>query len=338
MDYTEIAQLPNVDQRILTIAAAHGDIVGDWQLRLAEVDRWKVQRRVRSGTMRQLTPSEYACGPSATRQLDDRMRRGLAIVHAGDSPTGLARGTAAAQYRALDRGSRTIHVVTARHVRDLPELGIVYHRSTSIDFDQLHVVEGEPMTHFTRTIADLGFDHTRYQIVRAMCAGRDQGRLDIAALEAVLDSRGGRPGTREVRSALVLLEDGCNGTRGRCEDHLVEGVLRSRILPVPDVCNRRKLGIGGIEADLAWRDVGLVVFADGGPHQWVDVQENDSLQMELLRANGINALRFPNRRIWRNRDSVVAEIERAYIACRGRVWSFRLPWLMSPAGCESPRS
>lgn len=276
MDFEAIARMQNVDARIAMLAAQTGDVVANWQLREVGVGRGIVARRVSAGTMVRVGPQEFVVGPAAARAIDDRMRRGLAIVHAGRGTVALTRGTASAQLGFLDRSDGTIHVVAAHPVRDLPEHRIRYHRAFDIAADDVVLVAGEPTTAPHRTLVDLGFDHTRYQIVRAMCAARDKGRFDRDRVESLVRDRRRVQGNGEVRAALRLLDEGCSGTRGRAEDALVAGVLRSRRLPVPDVCNRRALGIAGIEPDLAWNGVGLVVFADGRPHTWDDIREKDA--------------------------------------------------------------
>lgn len=317
MDFESIASIGNIEQRIAVLAAPTAGIVANWQLRRVGVSRRMVGRRLDDGYMRRISPQEFATGPAAALgTLDQRMRRGLAVVHAGPGIAALTRGTAAAQLDLLDRGDGTIHVLSNQHVRDLPDHGIRYHRSPTPSRSEIITVLGEPTTNPSRTIVDLGFDHTRYQIVRAMCSARDRDRLDRPRIEQVLTERRGRAGTAEVRAALSLLDHGCNGTRGRAEDFLVAGVLQSRILPVPDVCNRRSFGIAGIEPDLSWSGVGLVVFADGRPHSWEDVAEKDAQEVATLHAHGITVLRFANRLIWRRLPAVVAEIERAYMDCR----------------------
>ncbi len=318
MDTDSIACIRNVDRRIATLAAATGDVVANWQLRAVGVSKWMVSRRIADGRIRPVAPQEYVVGPAAVRPFNDRMRRGLAIVHAGPGVAALTRGTAAAQLEILDRGDGTIHVVVDHHVRDLPAHRIVYHRAAALSQADVIICNAEPTTRPSRTIVDLGYDHTRYQIARAMCAARDRDRFDPLLIHALARERRGCPGIREVLAALRLVDEGCNGTRGRCEDMLVAGVLRSRILPVPEVCNRRRLGIAGIEPDLAWPSVGLVVFADGRPHSWEDVRTKDSQEMVALHERGITALRFDNRLIWNRLPAVVAEIECAYIDCRRR--------------------
>ncbi|MCW2922182.1 MAG: hypothetical protein JWL76_2056 [Thermoleophilia bacterium] len=316
MDLESIAGIQNVDGRIAALAALSGDVVANWQLREIGVSRWMVSRRVRDGVMRPVGAQEFVVGPGATRAFDDRMRRGLAVVHGGPGAVALARGTASAKLDLLDRGDGTIHVASDRHVRDLPAHRIAYHRSSMLSADDIISCAGEPTTHPSLTIVELGHDHTRYQFVRAMCAARDRDRFDQAKVTELLRERRGFPGSREVRMALQLLADGCNGTRGRAEDLLVAGVLHSRLLPAPDVCNRRKLGIAGIEPDLAWPKVGLVVFADGRPHSWEDIREKDAQEMVTLREHGITVLRFDNRRIWNRLPAVIADIEFAYHECR----------------------
>ncbi len=304
-----------VDQRIAALAIRQGGVVASWQLRQAGIGRTSVHRRIADGRLERIAPHAYLVTQSA-RSLDTRARRGLALVHAGPGLAGLARGTAAAHLGLLDRGDGSIHLVVDRHVNDLHAHRIVYHRAVHLDPEDLAVVADEPTTTVTRTIVDLGFDHSRYQVARAMCAARDRDRLDRNAIELLLGDRHGRPGTVEVRAALDLIDEGCNGTRGRGEDYLLEGVLLSRRVPIPHVCNRRALGIAGIEPDLAWLDVGLVVFADGGPHRWEDVLVKDQLEQSTLEQHGMVVMRVPNRRIWRNRAAVIREIELAYEECR----------------------
>jgi hypothetical protein len=71
--------------------------------------------------------------------------------------------------------------------------GITVHRGPPLHPDDLDVVDGIPVTSFARTLVDMAAVCTRKELCEMFALVRDQGRLDLAAINASIERVEWRP-------------------------------------------------------------------------------------------------------------------------------------------------
>ncbi len=156
--------------------------------------------------------------------------------------------------------------------------GTRVYRSTTLDGDVTEL-NGIPITTVPRTLLDLAGRVSDRALARAI---RESVRLKLITLHALGDALGkyhGRRGSRRL-AGVVARYSGLPLERARsgAEVRAME-VLRDAGRPLPRLNTR----VAGIEADLSWPAVRLVVEIDGGPFH-LDVGEDTRKEAAWNRA------------------------------------------------------
>lgn len=294
-----------IDATIAHLASSTFGVVTADRLRAAGISRSCVARRVADGRLVVMAPGIYLVG-GAPRSWEARATCALARSRGASA---LSHGTAAERLCVWDsrRGDGTIHVTGSPGAR-LGCIGdTVYHRTAWFPPNHLLDVGGLATTTCTRTVCDLGTVFTAHQVTAVLREAQFLRLLDLSAIEHELARRGRQAGVAVVRRAIELHRAGSAGTRSRTEDHLLTAVLLGP-LPEPCVNVRGIAGTHGVEPDLTWVRLRLIVEIDGSPHDAPHVAEGDRGRDELLRANGWHVIRFTADDVWKRRAQVVREI------------------------------
>lgn len=296
------------DHRIAALARTQHGIVSAGQLRALGVDRSAIRRRVAAGSISVVLPGIYVVGPVACAPASPALM--FAGVLSCAAPAAVALETAAARHGIWPRAGAQLHVMAAAARRPVAGLGITFHSSASLRWEDVALLDGVPTTTVVRTCFDLGRVLTPHQLAHVLHEAAFRSILDRDALSRLVAEHRRAPGTGVVRRALELHEAGSTGTRSRTEDHLLEGILAAR-LPEPVVNTRGAANVPGIECDLVWRRRRLVVEVDGPGHDLPGARAQDALRDEVLGRAGWRVLRYPPADVWSQRRRVVGQIARA---------------------------
>lgn len=277
------------------------------ELRHAGIDRHALHRRIRAGQAHRVLPRVYADGPPGTPLLP-ATRRAVA-VRAGGKGAALIRQTAARHHGIWNRGARIIHAGSERTRPPAPLPWLRLHRCRLPD-DEVVVIDGIPCTTVVRTILDLGWELTPWQVAAVIREAVRRRKLVVAELEQALLGRRTRA-ARVVREALALRAAGSAGTRSTPEDQVLDGIRRHRSLPIPLVNVRGATGLVGVELDFVWPRERVVLEVDGSGHEEPGLATDDEEKDRELRSRGWIVIRVTPERVHQDLGSVIAAIERA---------------------------
>lgn len=150
---------------------------------------------------------------------------------------------------------------------------------------------GGPPPAVARMLVDLAAVVPPQALRRALEEAERSHRLDVKAIEAVLQRTRGRNGPGHARIARALAElasTGATMTRSALEDRFL-ALVAEHGLPTPHT----NASIDGVEVDAVWHDRRLVVELDGWAyHRTRDAFQRDRDRANDLTANGWTVLRF----------------------------------------------
>ena len=245
----------------------------------------EIQTRLERGRLHPLFRGVYAVG----RPEVGREGRWMAAVLACGGGAVLSHGSAAAHWRIRPEPSGPIHISTPLGARRR-QPGIHPHRRTLRAAD---VTEHRriPITCVTLTLTDMAAD-VRGGPLEAMINQADVlGLIAVPDLRAELDEAPPRPGKRTLLTTLDRRTFAF--TRSQLERAFIPIAL-SVGLPLPETC----VVVNGFEVDFYWRELGLVVEADGITyHRTAAQQSRDRLRDQAHVAAGLTALRFTHSQI-----------------------------------------
>ena len=200
--------------------------------------------------------------------------------------------------------------------------GIKAHRVPFPGPTEVRTAYGIPCTTVARAIVDLAGTHGIDKLREAVAMAAYGKRLDIAAVEAVLDNgprRRGAPALRIVLDEWRPVEETAKYSTIRS---LFEAKLLPLIvvagLPIPKMNARVRTAERVLEVDLLWPEEKFVVEADSRRFHAIEVAfERDHKRNRELMAAGYGVLRVSWREAEREPEEVFSVI-RAEIVARGR--------------------
>lgn len=264
-------------ERIGAIAGRqHGRI--HWrQLTDSGASGFTIQHWVSQGYLTKVLPKVYAVGHTAKNRDADLW---AAILYAGPGAM-LSHQTAGHHLGIVDRPPQRIEVSTHRRIKPAPGVRVFGQREL-----ERSTHREMPVTVTAQTVLDIAATATERTLRRAL-AHLDYGRaLDVRALHDICGR--GRPGSVNLRAALMNHEPRRAHTNGRLEEEFLER-LRRHDLPVPEL----NQWIAGIQVDAYWPDHRLVVELDGaGNHMTVAQLRRDRANELTLRSQGLTVLRY----------------------------------------------
>jgi hypothetical protein len=291
--------------RVALMATAQRGRVAWRQLVAAGVSTSAIGRLVASGHLRPVHHAVYAAGHTASIPGGAQaaallaVRPGAALSHVTAL---LWWGIGDASWR---REAGPIHLTLPGDRARGPE-GVIVHRSTILTARDLRVHEGLPVTAPARALLDFAADQPTRDLERMLDTALIQRRVNLRQINDVL-SRAGRHAGRAPLTHLIKAHTSTTFTRSEAEERFL-ALIREAGLPVPLVNVRRH----GFELDFLWsrhgaRDIAAEI--DGYAfHGGRAAFERDRRRDGILRAAGIDVLRFTWRRLTQESHAVVVEL------------------------------
>ncbi len=255
-----------------------------------------VHRRIRSGLLLRLHPGVYAVGHAQLR----REGRWLAAVLAAGPGAALSHRSAAALH-GIRESNGAIDVTTTRRVATR---GVVLHRTTALDGQDLTTRSGIRTTTIARTLVDLAGTLAPDQLAKLLREADRAGRLGAqtvwAAHERVATRRDA--GARALRAALAQHQRLATSlTLSELEDRFL-ALLDAEDLPRP-LTNHP---VAGFKLDAAWPQARLAVELDSWAyhHDRAAFQADRARDVTLTRA-GWTVVRFTHADVVDRRPHVV---------------------------------
>jgi len=264
------------------LAARQHGVVSRHQLLDAGLTSRMVQTRVARGQLLSLHRGVYAVGHAQLRPEG----RWLAAVLATGPSAALSHRSAAALHGIRD--SDALDLTTTRRVA---VRGVVIHRTTRLDVQDVTTLRGVRVTTIERTLVDLAAVLPATKVAKLLRETDRLGRLNAAVLHAALQRTNGRGGAgrRALRAALEEHRRHATSlTLSELEDRFLS-LLDANDLPRP-LTNHL---IDGMRVDAAWPQQCLIVELDGWAyHHDRGAFQEDRTRDARLTAAGWAVLRF----------------------------------------------
>ena len=286
------------DPWLADLAEGQAGVFARWQLPAGRVITHALARRIAADRLRVLYRGVYAFGHG---QLTARGRFLAAALAFG--PTAVLSHLSAAVFLDLLVSNQRLIDVTVPGASRHRQRGIRCHRARVLLPEEITRVAAVPVTTVTRTICDIAATRSERQVQRAIEQAEHQERLNLDALQAAIDLRPTRRGTRTLRRVLAGYEP-APLLRSELERRFGE-LVRAAGLPMPLVNHR----VAGYEVDAFWPDWGLVVELDSRSfHSDPVAFEADPVRDARLQRAGLRVLRVTWRRLVSDPDSVIADV------------------------------
>ena len=302
---SEIPTTGTPADRIALMATAQRGRIATWQLIAAGVSTSAIGRLAASGHLCRVHHAVYAAGHTAPIPGGAEaaallaLRPGAALSHL----TALRWLGIADASRA--REVEPIHLILPGD-RARGPAGVIVHRSTILTSKDLRVHDGLPVTAPARALLDFAADQPTRELERVLDTALVQHRVNLRQINDVL-ARAGRHAGRAPLTELTAAHTNTTFTRSEAEERFL-ALIRDAGLPLPLVNVRRH----GFELDFLWPRHGardIAVEIDGYAfHGGRAAFERDRRRDGLLRAAGIDVLRFTWRRLTQESHAVVAEL------------------------------
>jgi len=200
--------------------------------------------------------------------------------------------------------------------------GIKAHRVPFPGPTEMRTAYGIPCTTVARTFVDLAGTNDIKKLREAVEMAATKKKLDIAAVEAVLDNGPRRRGAPALRVVLDEWRPVAETARYSTVRSLFEAKLLPLVaaagLPIPKMNARVRTTERILEVDLFWPEQKFVVEADGRRHHAIEVAfERDHKRTRELIAADYRVLRVSWREAEREPDAVFGVI-RAELRARSR--------------------
>jgi very-short-patch-repair endonuclease len=251
-----------------------------------------IKHRLSKGRLHPLWRGVYAVGRP---EVDQRGRWMAAVLSCG--PDALLSHRSAAMLWGLARMSSEIEievVLPRRVARRRP--GIRAHRRTDLMPENRREVDGIPITDPASTLVDLASCAPEWQVERSINEADRLDLLDPETLRAQVGLLPRRPGLARLR--MLLGGDPLTDT-GLERKFLA--ITRAAKLPQPETQAR----VSGYRVDFFWRDLGLVVEADGWRyHRTPGEQTTDRRRDQAHARAALTTLRFSESQIRYRPDEV----------------------------------
>lgn len=267
--------------RIWALVKRQHGVVAHRQLRELGLSRSSIRWRVKSGRLHPVRRGVYAVGrPETTAH-----GRWVAALLACGPGAALSHGSAAALwgFGAEVRGLVEVSLPPGRRSR---HPGIRAHRRARLPPDQVTEHEGVALTAPIRTLIDHAPQLTPARLERAVNEADKLERVRADVLYAALADHGGEPGVGPLRRLLDPLHFRLSDSE---LERAMRPVAKGAGLPVPET----KVWVNRFEVDFFWRDLGIVVEADGLRYHRTASQQRRGLERDQAHISaGLWPLRF----------------------------------------------
>jgi very-short-patch-repair endonuclease len=185
-------------------------------------------------------------------------------------------------------------------------------RRTTLEPDEVTVVQRIPVTTVARTLLDLGND----MVEKAIRQAEFLGLFDLAEVSRLLERYPKRRGTARLRRAIRLFADSDVRTRSEMEDRF-HALVVDADLPRPEMNGTVELSEITIEGDAVWRDAKLIVELDSRQaHATHTAFETDRERDRLAAVDGWIVIRITWRQLTEQRRRLIRDIRRLLKARR----------------------
>jgi very-short-patch-repair endonuclease len=285
------------------LAVARHGVVDREALYAVGLSRSDIAYRVRAGRLHRKHAGVFAVGRPDLR-LEGQF---LAAVLACGPEAVLSHRSAARLWELRGGGTYRIDVTAPRSVR--PKQGIRLHRPL-LPLDALldkTERDGVPVTPVARTLLDCADPRLRLDVARLLHEAAVVELLDATALWNVLARSPRAPGARRLERA--LREEMPPSFRSERE---LRQLVDAAGLPAPEVNAWVWAGEEMVEVDFVWRDLGVIVEADGSRYhstRWR--RRKDAEKTARLEAAGWRVLRVWDAEVAGTPEAVVDRIAAA---------------------------
>lgn len=278
---------------LANLAERQYGVVSFRQLRELGFSKGAISRMSEASRLRRIHRGVYAVGHA---NLSDHCRCLAAVLACGEGAT-LSHASAAWLWGLQGSCPRPAEVSVPGNRRY--RRGVWVHRVRSLPAQERTVEEAIPVTSLARTFLDLASTSSVKRVEGSLERAERRGILDIDALDALLERRGGDPGTARLRRATAIYREPAF-SRARSE-RLFLALIKAAELPRPAL----NTFVHGQEVDAYWEEERFAVEVDGwGTHRTRAAFERDPLRQEDLILAGVSCIRITARRIEREPDAV----------------------------------
>jgi len=289
-----------LDYRIADLAFRQHGVVAGRQLAELGLGASAACRRVARGRLHRVHRGVFAVGHA---RLTQNGRFMAAVLACG--PDAWASHYCSGVLHELGLGARRLIDVTAHGARGRTLPGIRTHSAATLTAADIDRIDNIPCTTLARTLLDIAEDATQRDVERALDHAEQARRLDMRAIDDVLERASGRRGAAVLRAVLAEHRIGSTPTRNVLEGTFLR-ICRDIGAP-PDAVNHWiafPQG-SGAEADFLWRAQRLIVEADGrDPHTTRRAFESDRRRDQRLMLLGWRVVRFTWRQVMFEPDAV----------------------------------
>lgn len=268
-----------MDVRLVQMAERQGDLVAGWQLRRVGWTRAMIEQRVFDHGWRVIHPGVYALMRSP---LTRRQRWIAAVLSAPGTVLGKDSAGACHGFRSWEADYETVTRPGSGGPRRMGSLLVA--RSTTLE-GQVTRKDGVPVVTAPRALIDLAPHLQTNQLARCF---RESIRLKTTTANEISRALAGQRGTRGLVSLCdryaTIPYHRCRSDAESCALEILHdaGVLAPKV----------NVRVGGIEADLVWRQWRLIIEIDGGQfHLFAD---EDARKEATWRAAGYIVRRIPS--------------------------------------------
>jgi hypothetical protein len=274
---------------LLELAERQHGVVTHGQLRRLGYSKGAIARATRAGRLHRVHQGVYAVGRP------DLPRRGrcLAAVFACGDGAVLSHASAAWLWGLRSELPQMIDVTAPSRGGGHP--GIALHHSATLAPAEVGRLAGIPVTRVERTMLDVAATDSRWELTEMIDRAERRKLLEIEAIDAMLDRRGGHRGAARLRLATDIYRDPAY-SRARSE-RLFLAAVKDAGLPRP-VLNS---WVEKWEVDAYWEAERFAVEVDGWEaHRTRKAFEDDHLRWEEMKLAGIEVIPISARRIERH--------------------------------------
>lgn len=288
---------PNRELELAKLVRRQQGVVARDQLLALGFSPGAIEFRLAGGRLWRIHDGVYAFGPVPLSMAGRQVAALLAI-----RPHPLLSHDSSAARRGLIREGTLVHVsISTRVPRRLD--GVIVHRPRRIASEDRVRVDGVPMTSLARTYLDLGQTLTYPQLQKVIEQADRTDRLDIRAIQEVIDRYPGHRGCRPLRRIVSDYLWTPDANEGIERDFQL--LLTDFGLPTPQV----NVLVAGLVVDCWWPASRFVVELDShGWHKTWEAHERDRKRDAILLRAGISSLRITYRRIHRERAEVAEDV------------------------------
>jgi predicted transcriptional regulator of viral defense system len=246
-----------VSQAIGQLAVAQNGVVTLEQLEGLGLSRRAIHDRERTGRLHRIHQAVYSLTPSVMTQRGKFM---AAVLACGPDAV-LSHRSAAYLWGLVDSWEEPIDVTAPRRRGRSPD-GVAAHRDGSLQPIDKTTLYGIPCTTVARTILDFAAVEPEWKVRKAVAQAEVLRILDKAKLRALLKRSRRRRGVARLRLILDTIHPQTKRTRSELERLFLE-MCEKQSVPEPEVNVWLPTPDGKrYQADLLWRDQGLIVEAD----------------------------------------------------------------------------